>query len=72
MDKALDKGITKLKHWFFRKKYSSSKFDLEDFAVNAGIIVGLSLIFGAVYSNFEKINSANTGIVRISGIIQLV
>jgi len=72
MGKLLEKKIIKLKHWFFRKKDYYSKFDLEDFAVNAGIIVGLSLIFGAVYSNSEKINSANTGIIRIGGIIQLI
>ncbi|MHA1337867.1 MAG: hypothetical protein ACTSPW_19355 [Promethearchaeota archaeon] len=64
--------ISKLKRWFFRKKYLYGKFDVENSAINVGIIAGLSLIFWFIYSNSEKINNIDTGILKIGGVTQLV
>jgi len=64
--------ISKLKRWFFRKKYSYTKFNMENFAVHTGVIMGLSFIFWLVYLNSEKINHIDAGVLKIGGATQLV
>lgn len=61
-----------LRRWFFKRKQSYGKLDLEDLAVNLGVVIGLSFVFWTIYTNSEKINNANSGIIRLGGVIQLI
>ena len=69
---AMNKYSYDIKKWFFRREHPYSKLRKEDFAINFGILIGLSFLFWMVYENIDVFNNIDLWIINLGSIIELI
>lgn len=70
--KNFNKHYFKYKQWFYKKRYPYSRLRKEEFLIQIGVVIGLSFIFGMVYSNLTTLNDILLIFIKLGSFLELI